>query len=45
MQFLADASPATEPGSTTPLLLPSVPSLPAAKQMTQSGWFQMKSSI
>src|SRR5262245_13038854 len=45
MHFLAANGEPTELASTTPLLLASMPSLPAAKQMTRSWRFQTMSSI
>ena len=45
MQFFAADCDPIEPVSTTPLVLASVPSLPAAKQITRSWWFQTNSSI
>ncbi len=44
MTFLAVAGDPTEPLSTMPSLLASVPSLPAENVMVMSRWFQMKSS-
>jgi hypothetical protein len=44
MQFFAVAGEPTEPGATTPVPPISLPSLPAAKQITQSRWFATKSS-
>src|SRR5262245_23754904 len=45
MQFFAAACDPTRPSSTMPSLFVSIPSLPAAKQITQSGWLNTKSSI
>ena len=45
MQFFAAACDPTCPSSTMPSLFVSIPSLPAAKQTTQSGWLNTKSSI
>src|SRR5215475_2002964 len=45
MQFFAAACDPTCPSSTMPSLFVSIPSLPAAKQITQSGWLNTKSSI
>src|SRR5262245_49817943 len=45
MQFFAAACDPTCPSATMPSLFGSIPSLPAAKQITQSGWLNTKSSI
>src|SRR5215468_3024523 len=44
LQYFAVAGEPTEPGEPTPLPLRSLPSLPAAKQITRSRWVLTKSS-